>query len=42
MFFGGDSSSGVSGDLETSTSLQPDIWQRGSTVSLYYTRLQGW
>ena len=22
--------------------LQPDIWQRGSTVSLYYTVLQGW
>jgi hypothetical protein len=40
MFFGGDSSSGVSGDLEAATtvaSLMEGFWGMGSTVSSYST-----
>ncbi len=40
MFFGGDSSSGVSGDLESATSvasLMEGYWGMGSTVSSYST-----
>ena len=40
MFFGGDSSSGVSGDLESATSvasLMEGFWGMGSTVSSYST-----
>ena len=40
MFFGGDSSSGVSGDLESATAVATNmegVWGMGSTVSSYAT-----
>src|SRR4029079_16402963 len=43
MFFDGDSSSGVSGDLESATAVAPNmegVWGMGATVSSYATSSQ--